>query len=55
VLCQGVYFLQANIGKTKEYTKEQIEQAIQDVTYEALGITRAMLGYQVIHLQLVIM
>ena len=34
-------------GKTKEWTGEQMEKAIQDVTTAALGVRRAALEYQV--------
>jgi len=34
-------------GKTKEWTEEQMEQAIQDVTNGVLGVERAALEYQV--------
>ena len=34
-------------GKTREWTEEQMERAVQDVTNGVLGIGRAALEYQV--------
>ena len=34
-------------GKTREWTEEQMERAMQDVTSGVLGVRRAALEYQV--------
>ena len=39
-------------GKAREWTEEQMERAMQDVTNGVLGVRRVALEYQVLHLTL---